>query len=214
MTKVKPALQKRSKETRDRLIAALDRLLRKRPFEEIAVVEIAEEAGVSVGSVYRRFENKDAFVPVLFDLYRQRVREFVKRQKDDAAHAPDDLRGALQYALMNARAIIEEEGHLMRAVHLYARIRPELVSEEWAPLIEESRNSIRMMIEQYKDQITIHDAETAAEALTYFLNTVLTEEGLYGHLASSIALSIRGKKLAQEMADFAYGYLTMDRSGG
>ena len=70
---VKPAEQLRARETRDKLVAALERLLKEKAFTEISVAEIANEAGVAVGTVYRRFENKDALIPVVFDLYRARV---------------------------------------------------------------------------------------------------------------------------------------------
>lgn len=208
---VKPALQKRSRETRDRLIAALDRLLRERPFEEIAVSEIAAEAGVSVGAVYRRFQNKDAFVPALFELYQARTRAMAEEQEANAAAAPQDLRGALRHALVSAHSLIVREGHLMRAVYLYARIRPELVGDEWAPLIEESRKSILQLIDAYRGEIAVADPEKAADALTYFLNVILIEDGLFGHVGPAWSFQLEGEALAEEMADFAYGYLTAPR---
>ena len=84
MKGAKPALQTRSQQTRDKLVAALERLLRNKPFEQISVAEIAQEAGVSVGAVYTRFENKDAFIPVLFDLYKARLQDHASDQKAEA----------------------------------------------------------------------------------------------------------------------------------
>ena len=63
----KPVAQKRSAETRDRILQALERLLREQDFDQLSVSEIASEAGVSVGTVYRRFENKEAFLPQLVE---------------------------------------------------------------------------------------------------------------------------------------------------
>ena len=56
----KPASQARSRATRDRLVAALDGLLREKDFESITIADLAREAGLAVGTVYRRFENKAA----------------------------------------------------------------------------------------------------------------------------------------------------------
>ena len=67
--KSRPAIQARSRQTRARLMAALERLLRKKDFDAIGVAELAEEAGVAVGTVYRRFENKEALIPLLFGLW-------------------------------------------------------------------------------------------------------------------------------------------------
>ena len=209
MKGAKPAHQARSKQTRDKIVAALDRLLKDRPFEQVSVAEIAAEAGVSVGAVYQRFENKDALIPVLFELYRQRLDEEAERRAGEPA--PDGLRATLKAAMGQAWAMMERHGHLMRAAHLHARLRPDLVGPEWAPLIEDSRRSIQAVIEAHRADITHPDPGLAAETLTYFLNTALIEAGLYPDVGPPVAETLRGGVLADELADYAWGYLTMPR---
>lgn len=212
MTGAKPALQARSKQTRDLLVAALERLLRDKPFEEISVTEIAKEAGVSVGAIYRRFENKDAFIPVIFELYRDRLTTYERDSRASRAAGPSPgLQAALHRSLAFAWTAIERDGHLMRAVHLYARIRPELVGEEWVPLVEASRNGVRMLLQAHADELTVPDLETAVEAVTYFLNTILIEAGLYPHVGPPLGDTLAGEPLVHEMANFAFAYLTMPR---
>lgn len=209
MKGAKPALQKRSRETRDRIVAALDRLLKARAFEQVSVAEIAREAGVSVGAVYTRFENKDALIPVLFELYRQRLDEEIEARRADPA--PEGLRDALQQAMGHAWAMMERHGHLMRAAHLYARLRPDLVGTEWTALIEESRRSIHALVEAYAGEVRHPDPELAAETLTYFLNTALIEAGLYPETGPPLPERLQAGVLARELADYAYGYLTAAR---
>lgn len=209
MKGAKPALQARSKKTRDSIVAALDRLLRDRPFEQVSVAEIAREAGVSVGAVYTRFENKDALIPVLFELYQKRLEEEAERRAGDTA--PGTLRAALKAAMGQAWAMMERHGHLMRAAHLHARLRPDLVGPEWEPLIEDSRRSIRALIEAYSGEIRHPEPDLAAETLTYFLNTALIEAGLYPDIGPPVVPALRGGRLAEELADYAWGYLTAPR---
>ena len=209
MKGAKPALQARSKQTRDKIVAALDRLLKQRPFEQVSVAEIAAEAGVSVGAVYQRFENKDALIPVLFELYRQRLDEEAERRASEPA--PEGLRATLKAAMAQAWAMMERHGHLMRAAHLHARLRPDLVGPEWEPLIEASRRSIEAVIEAYRREITHPDPDLAAETLTYFLNTALIEAGLYPDVGPPLGAALQGGVLADELADYAWGYLTASR---
>ena len=56
-----PAMQARSRATRDRLLAAGRELLNDGAFEETSIAQIAAEAGCSVGAFYQRFPDKDAF---------------------------------------------------------------------------------------------------------------------------------------------------------
>lgn len=59
---MQPARQTRSRRTETALARAAGDLLDQRPFEAITVADIAQRAGVSVGTVYRRFRNKRALL--------------------------------------------------------------------------------------------------------------------------------------------------------
>lgn len=69
----KPAYQQRSRLQRDRLLKAGERVFAEKGFWQAHVADIAKRAGCSVGSFYRRFEDKEAF--------------FLSLQSDMAAHA-------------------------------------------------------------------------------------------------------------------------------
>lgn len=60
-----PALQARSRLTQSRIIAAGTRLLQEGGSEALTVAAVAEAAGVSVGSVYRRFGDKDRLLATI-----------------------------------------------------------------------------------------------------------------------------------------------------
>ena len=67
--------QKRSRATLDRIFQATEKLLEKKRFSEITIAEIAESARCGVGTVYGRFENKDA---LLFSMEIDSARRFLQ----------------------------------------------------------------------------------------------------------------------------------------
>jgi AcrR family transcriptional regulator len=64
-----PAVQARSQQTRNRLLDAAEALLREGGLESATVPAIAERAGVAVGSVYRRFSDKDAVLRSIYERF-------------------------------------------------------------------------------------------------------------------------------------------------
>ncbi|MBK8011857.1 MAG: TetR/AcrR family transcriptional regulator [Deltaproteobacteria bacterium] len=61
-----PAPERRdARENRARILAAARKLLRAQPIGEICMDQLAKEAGVGKGTVYRRFENRAALVEAL-----------------------------------------------------------------------------------------------------------------------------------------------------
>ena len=74
----RPAYQRRSRQQRDRLLKAGERVFAASGFWQAHVADIARRAGCSVGSFYRRFQDKEAF--------------FFALQKDMAAHAEANIR--------------------------------------------------------------------------------------------------------------------------
>jgi AcrR family transcriptional regulator len=56
---VREPLQTRSRERFDRIVAAMEGLLRERPFEEVTIRGIAQAAGVPTGTLYQFFDGKD-----------------------------------------------------------------------------------------------------------------------------------------------------------
>ncbi len=65
-----PVKQARAQKTRDRLLAAGFKLLRRRHFDELSVADIARAADVAVGSFYLRFVDKDQYFQAVAEMRR------------------------------------------------------------------------------------------------------------------------------------------------
>ena len=206
----RPIFQKRSQETRDKLVKALENLLHKKSFEELTVSEIAAEAGVSPGSIYRRFKNKEAFIPVLFEIYLVRMEEWSKRPEAQAELEDfSNLRNALKFAANAVWAQLTDQAHILKAVYIYVRLRPELMGQEWEKWEKQSLEAFTAIIDHFSDEIKHKDKKKAASMVTLLFNTVFVEYGLFEQENPNWDLDMDGEEFAQEVADMAYGYLTL-----
>jgi AcrR family transcriptional regulator len=84
----KHASQERSRATVDALIEATARILVKEGFDCASTNRIAEQAGVSVGSLYQYFPGKDALVAAVIDRHREQIRQVARNALAKAAGQP------------------------------------------------------------------------------------------------------------------------------
>lgn len=204
---VKPARQKRAEETRDKLVAALEKLLRDKPFDAISVAEIAKRAGLSVGAVYRRFENKDAFIPVLMDIYKARLLAHFGEAGGPSIDPSEGLRSALRQLTTQSWEFLSQEAPILRAAHLHSRLRPDLIGEEWDELLAASMTGFGQLARAFPEEVKRADLDKAGEMLAYHFNTALIEKALYPAEGAAAQMTVDGLDFADAIADFAYGYL-------
>jgi len=94
--------QARSRQTREDILEATTHLLNRKPFGEVSTNHIAKKTGISIGTLYKYYPNKDAILADLSLVFMQKDAELFgrifegsprKRQKKDAL--VDDLVEAL-----------------------------------------------------------------------------------------------------------------------
>ena len=71
MPLIKEPTQQRSLETQERILDAFEELLKETFLDDITVRQIAKKAGITPATLYRRFKNKDALLPVLYGRYEK-----------------------------------------------------------------------------------------------------------------------------------------------
>jgi AcrR family transcriptional regulator len=84
----KHASQERSRATVDALIEATARILVKEGFDKASTNRIAEEAGVSVGSLYQYYPSKEALVAAVIDRHNQELMQVVRVALAEVAALP------------------------------------------------------------------------------------------------------------------------------
>ncbi|MBU1375035.1 MAG: TetR/AcrR family transcriptional regulator [Alphaproteobacteria bacterium] len=90
-TWTRPAYQNRSREQRDRLLKAGERAFAASGFWQTHITDIAKRAGCSVGSFYRRFEDKEAFFLALQSDMAARAEANITKFFEDPARDGEGL---------------------------------------------------------------------------------------------------------------------------
>lgn len=209
----KPVHQSRSRKTRDKLLTALEALLLDGyDFDDISVTAIAKQAGVSPASIYRRFDSKNGFIPVLFDLYIDRMNSWTS-----STDAQPDIEGLNLRETLHAVATIgwqqvKSQAHIMRAIMLHGRRRIDLMADYSKQYTSLTLASLNAILEMYKDEIKHPDTDTAARMLAYYFNNMLMERGLFAEQSVDWGIRLSDEAFIEEITAFAYGYLSTSKA--
>lgn len=181
----KNASQTRSRATVDALIEATARILVKEGYEKASTNRIAEQAGVSVGSLYQYFPSKEALVVAVIERHNRDIMELVRPVLAEIATLP------MKQALRRIVVAAVEAHRLDPRLH---RVLAEQVPRTGKLENVEAFNRqyyawFRDYLESHRDQIRAVDVELAAfvcvtsvEALTH--NAVLHHSGLLSDAAA------------------------------
>ena len=80
--------QQRSRQTVEAVLEAVQRVLKRHGAEAITTNRIAEAAGVSIGSLYQYFPDKQAIFTALYDRHVDEVRHLIERTMTDYVRSP------------------------------------------------------------------------------------------------------------------------------
>ena len=214
--RTKPATQRRSRETRDKLINSLDELLQEKDFAAINVAEIATRAGVSVATIYQRFHNRDAAAAILVALYLRRVTQWWSEISRDASGraGPSSLREALVQVGRAAGRQFDELRYVMRPAYLQSRLRPELLDDHWREQEERAVRDFHALLRDHAGEIRHPDLSRAASMVAYFFNVMFLGKLLHPEGMSGWEVPAPVEEFAEELADFVCGYLDVPRAAG
>jgi AcrR family transcriptional regulator len=83
--------QDRSRVTVEAILEATTHILTEEGYENANTNRIAERAGVSIGSLYQYFPNKESLMAALAEQHSNEIAELVESQLSHLAHAPLDI---------------------------------------------------------------------------------------------------------------------------
>lgn len=110
-------MQKRSRATLEKLLRAGVELLGERGYEGLSIAELSARAGVSVGSIYQRFDGKEALFAALRDRVMATIDAEQGRLFDDIDPALPD-QALVHAAVGRLAAHVRRHGPLLRAMIL------------------------------------------------------------------------------------------------
>lgn len=121
----RPPSQARSQASLDRLLVAVEQIIAERGVASLTVQDVASRAGLAAGTLYTRFDNKDALLRAFTAAFFDRARRTADTLLDDArwrGMAPRPLVGAIVRMLVRS---YRAKRPLLRALHLYVRTHPD-----------------------------------------------------------------------------------------
>ena len=108
--------QRRARETVEAVLDAVIRILKRHGVRAITTNRIAEVAGVSIGSVYQYFPNKDSIFNALHQRHIDQVDRLIQRTLVEHASSPlEDLMRGMIEAMIEAHATDPELYQLLLA---------------------------------------------------------------------------------------------------
>jgi AcrR family transcriptional regulator len=137
-----PVKQSRSQKTRDRLLAAGFKLLRRKDFDQLSVADIARAANCAVGSFYQRFFDKDQYFFALAELRREQSRAQLEQWYDGVK-----LGNIVERAIEREFGFVLEHPDFWRA----ALRRGTTDSAFWNEFRALGRKSVDRFIEAYEE---------------------------------------------------------------
>jgi AcrR family transcriptional regulator len=168
-----PAHQERSQRTLARLLDAAEAEIRERGYGDASVVAIAQRAGCSVGTVYRRFRDKAALLYALderwSEAFRATLEGAVAPERWAGAPIIEILSGYIEFALTQGR----EQVALHRAALVMAS-RDATFAKRQIALAAELHERLRALLLARRDEIGHPDPSLAIEFGLEQLRSMLT----------------------------------------
>jgi AcrR family transcriptional regulator len=107
--------QARSRQTREDILEATAHLLNRNPFGEVSTNHIAKKTGISIGTLYMYYPNKDAILADLSLVFMQQDAELFGRIFEDFPNR-HQKKGALVDDLVDALMTVHREDAQVRGV--------------------------------------------------------------------------------------------------
>ncbi|MFJ9087978.1 TetR/AcrR family transcriptional regulator [Streptomyces sp. NPDC102384] len=197
--------QARSAATLARVLRAAEEIAVSSGLEEMTITGVAARAGVSVGTIYRRFEDKEQLINALTERMLERREEYVTEQLSKAEPSLPGVMDAYAHALLQSFAD-------------HSNLLPELLRTRGAKPPDRGARTItevhRLLLEAaapYAGEIRRSDPQKALDTVARavlgacFHNSVRPDPAI-GEEAQ--------RQYADELSDMAIAYLlTPDRRG-
>lgn len=151
------------------MLEAAARLFAKQRFHEVRMEDIAAEAAVGKGTLYRYFKDKEELFLALLDRASQQILERLHEQLECTTGAQARLRAIVESII----AFFEEQPHLLDLIQREEVLHgPEF---EW----QQTRRAMMQMVQEVfhegkdRGEFTVRDPDTAALVLLGGLRGVL-----------------------------------------
>jgi AcrR family transcriptional regulator len=194
--------QSRSQATVTAILDATARILVERGFAAASTNAVAERAGVSVGSLYQYFPNKEALVSALRARHGEQMMAVIQRALTKAMDATvaDALAGLIE-ATVEAHGV-DADLHRVLEEHL-GSMAVDALHDEYTDVMEDR---IVALLARHRDEITAPDLKLAAFMLMH------AAHGLIHAVVRQRPKGVSLKNATQEIVAMMTAYLAGPRA--
>jgi AcrR family transcriptional regulator len=194
----KSPVQTRSEQTVEAILAAATRVLIKSGAAGFTTNKVAERAGVSIGSLYQYFPNKES---ILGELARRHLEDLERGINDITGQAPDAPLAEVVRALIedNVRAHLIDprlHGALTEQVQQLGRFRWQ---DEFGARVFAR---VRALLEAHRSELAVKDLDLATYIVTHTVEACV-HEGI-----TERPQDMESGALARDLTRMILGYLT------
>ena len=203
--------QTRSQNTQERVLRALEEMLSERFFEQITIRDLAARTGVASGTIYRRFKDKEALLPVLYERFDHTMSEWAEGFWDDFdLDTERRLEPRMRHLVGKHVVFYRAHAPILRTVYLYMRLHGELSLED----IDEKRKSSYLHILEpvLAALVSEEQVKPGTDQVKLFLLLLLTsvnERILFGDLKPARTLQMDDETFVTELTAALQTYLSM-----
>jgi AcrR family transcriptional regulator len=190
--------QDRSRATVEAIVDAAAHILVKHGYDAFTTNRVAERAGVSIGSLYQYFPNKEALLGELMRQHTNDLEAGIDRMAEDAKTAPlaDVVRAAIEH---NVQAhLIDPALHRVLSEEV-----PRLGKLDWqGDFSRRAAARVKAALEVRRSELAIADLDLAVYMVTRAVEAIV-------HNAVTTRLQdLKSGALAEELTRMLVGYLT------
>jgi len=192
--------QARSRATVDAILDAAARVLIERGYAGTSTNAVAEVAGVSVGSLYQYFPNKDSLITALHERHSRQMSALL-----DAAlerHHGSTLRDALHGVIESAVEAHQLDADLHRVLERQLQGLDQFPGEDEA--VDDIERRLRGLLEAHRAEIVVADLRLATYVLMHSVHALIHAVVLERPSGVSV------KAATRETVRLALAYLTAD----
>lgn len=164
----KRPLQDRSRTTVEAILDATAQVLVQDGYDRASTNRVAERAGVSIGSLYQYFPNKEALVGELVDRFSRRITEMILTRLGELADQPPEVVGR---ELVTAMVTFKREDPRLAQVlrEQIPRVgRMQRYERELALVVD----AAAAYLERWRERVRHDDLETAAFVAVHTVDAV------------------------------------------
>ena len=167
----KQPAQGRSRFTVRQIVEAAARVFEERGYAGANTNRIAERAGVSIGSLYQYFPNKESILAVLLEQHTQEVANAVEAIRRHVAEEPHDLVGVLEHFVEDMVELHSKNPRLQHVL-LDEAPRPPHLKARLQELEQAAVESTEILL-RANPQVRVEDHRTAAYLAVQSIETLV-----------------------------------------